>query len=133
MAVSLHLQTEDGLETKVLELAHIPSPHSAYGTGILEGEINLPSSAAGLRRHQQALWEPRRENYFKGQHLSASSEFGPPNGLVTLFEPLAQSLGSLPVGVLGSNSQGADVIVLACSRGHLKGRVASALYLGGGQ
>ena len=39
MAVSLHLQTDDGLETKVLDLAHIPSPHTGTNVKLKYDEI----------------------------------------------------------------------------------------------
>ena len=39
MALSLHLQTDEGLETKVLDLAHIPSPHTGTNINLQYDEI----------------------------------------------------------------------------------------------
>ena len=39
MAVSLHLQTDEGLEMKVLDLAHIPSPHTGTNINLQYDEI----------------------------------------------------------------------------------------------
>ena len=75
MAVSIHLNTNTGLETKVLDLAHIPSPHTGanikrkfdqilnhHGLDISDTYKVVSDNASNMKKaFQVSLWEDDAE------------------------------------------------------------------------